>query len=170
MTPTFFMQEALRMARAGLEAGELPIGAVVVLKDQIIARACTTERAEKRLLVHAELRALLAADQLTPFPGKRSDVVLYTTLEPCLMCMGAAMSFFLGKIYYALPAPSDGATALVASWQRKGEDFPAYQTPAIEGGLHAEESRALFQQYVTQHPTSSGPFWEYARSLLISTM
>ncbi len=97
VSPAIFMQAALQVATEGLKNGELPIGAVVVLNDQIIARAFTTERAERRLLVHAELRALLEADHLSPFPGKRSDVALFTTLEPCLMCMGAAMSFFSAK-------------------------------------------------------------------------
>ena len=168
ISPTIFMQEALQVATEGLKNGELPIGAVVVLNDQIIARAYTTERKEHRLLVHAELRALLEADHLSPFPGRRSDVALFTTLEPCLMCMGAAMSFFLGTIYYALEAPGDGATSLVSGWQRKDEDFPAYRLPRIEGGMLKQESLDLFKAYVTQHPSSSGPPWEYAKALVRS--
>lgn len=163
-----FMEAALQVAREGLEQGELPIGAVVVLDDQIIARAYTTERTERRLLVHAELRALLEADHLSPFPGRRSDVTLFTTLEPCLMCMGAAMSCFLGRIYYALEAPGDGATALAAGWQRNVAAFPAYRVPAIEGGLLRQESLDLFTTYVAQHPSSSGPLWEFAKGLIES--
>jgi tRNA(adenine34) deaminase len=168
VSPTIFMQEALQVAAEGLKHGELPIGAVVVLNDQIIARAYTTERTERRLLVHAELRALLEADHLSPFPGRRSEVALFTTLEPCLMCMGAAMSFFLGTIYYALEAPGDGATALVSGWQRKDENFPVYRVPVIAGGLLKQESLDLFKAYVTQHPSSSGPLWEYAKALIES--
>src|SRR5690348_6315934 len=125
VSPADRMREALKVAAEGMEKGELPIGAVVVLNDQIIARAHTTERAERRLLVHAELQALLEADRRSPFPGRRADVALFTTLEPCLMCMGAAMSFMLGTMYYALAAPGDGVAALVSQWQRKEEDFPA---------------------------------------------
>lgn len=110
--PAYFMQEALKVATEGLEKGDMPIGAVVVLDDQIIARAHTAEWTEHRLLVHAELLALLQADRYSPLPGWRSKVILFTTLEPCLMCIGAAMSFFLGKIYYALESPSDGACAV----------------------------------------------------------
>lgn len=162
------MREALQTAEEGLKHGELPIGAVVVLDDQIIARAYTTERIEQRLLVHAELRALLAADHLAPFPGRRADVALYTTLEPCLMCLGAAMSCFLGNIYYALEAPGDGATALVAGWQRQESAFPAYRVPEIEGGLLRQESLELFVTYVAHHPTSSGPLWDFAKALIES--
>ena len=167
--PAIFMQAALQAAAEGLRHGELPIGAVVVLDDQIIARAYTTERTERRLLVHAELRALLAADHLAPFPGRRSDVALYTTLEPCLMCLGAAMSCFVGKIYYALEAPGDGATALVAGWQRASSAFPAYHVPVIEGGLLRQESLDLFNTYVAQHPSSSGAMWDFANALIEST-
>ena len=108
-----FMREALRQAQAGLDKGELPIGAVVVLNDQIIASAHTLERSEQRLLVHADLLALEAADKLTPFPGNRRDVKLFVTCEPCLMCLGAAMSFFVGQVYYGHEAPGDGAVELV---------------------------------------------------------
>jgi tRNA(adenine34) deaminase len=108
-----FMREALAVAHQGLEKGELPIGAVVVVNDQIIASAHTMERSEKRFLVHADLLALGAADRLQLFPGKRRDARLYVNLEPCFMCMGAAMSFFLGEVYCGLESPGDGAVALV---------------------------------------------------------
>jgi tRNA(adenine34) deaminase len=158
-----FMREALRVAREGLEAGELPIGAVVVLDDRILAESHTMERREKRLLVHADLLALEAADRLQPFPGKRRDVRLYVNLEPCLMCMGAAMSFFLGELHYGLESPGDGAVSLVRMWQRKQEDFPSYHAPKLQGGLLKPESRELFREYVDRH--SSGPMWEWAKTI-----
>jgi tRNA(adenine34) deaminase len=158
------MREALRIARAGLEQGELPIGAVIVLDDRIIAAAHTAERAERRLLVHAELLALEAADRLQPFPGRRRDVQLFTTLEPCLMCLGAAMSFSLGAIHYALASPGDGAAGLVQGWQRDKAAMPSYQVPHLHGGLLRAESVALFQDYVARH--SSGGIWEWARTLI----
>ena len=168
-SPAYFMQEALRVAAEGLEKDELPIGAVVVLDDQIIARAHTAERAEKRMLVHAELLALQEAEHFAVgnnalYRGWRSDVSLFTTLEPCLMCMGAAMSFFLGMIYYALESPGDGAVSLVQSWQRKQEDFPAYRVPDIESGLLRQESLKLFKTYVARH--TSGGMWEWAKALV----
>jgi tRNA(adenine34) deaminase len=69
----YFMRKALDMARQGLEQGELPIGAVVVLNQEVIAAAHTREKTEGRLLVHADLLALEAADKLQPFPGRRRD-------------------------------------------------------------------------------------------------
>ena len=164
-----FMQEALSVATEGLEKGELPIGAVVVLDGQIIARAHTAEIAEQRMLVHAELLALLEADALLGKSKKRAKVTLFRTLEPCLMCLGAAMSFFLGQIYYALEAPGDGAVALAHQWQRKVEDFPAYRVPDVEGGLLRQESLALFKAYVERYPSAPRPLWEWAKRL-VSTL
>lgn len=165
-SPTHFMQEALKVATEGLEKGELPIGAVVVLDGQIIARAHTAEIAEQRMLVHAELLALLKADTLVGRSSKRANVMLFTTLEPCLMCMGAAMSFFLGQIYYALEAPGDGAVALAHQWQRKEADFPAYRVPSVEGGLLRQESLDLFKAYVQRYPPAARPLWEWAKTLV----
>ena len=70
------------MAALGLEQGELSIGAVVVLEGRVIAAAHTIEHAAGRLLVHADLLALEAADRLQPFPGRRRDAKLFVTLEP----------------------------------------------------------------------------------------
>src|SRR5579871_3598302 len=118
------MREALNVAATALHRGELPIGAVVVLDDRILAAAHTMERSEKRLLVHADLLALEAADRLPDVAGRRRDVRLYVNLEPCLMCLGAAMSFMLGTIYYGLESPGDGAVQLVRQWERREGDFP----------------------------------------------
>jgi tRNA(adenine34) deaminase len=157
------MTEALKMARLGLDKGELPIGAVVVLNNELIAAAHAMEKTEGRLLVHADLLALEAADRIKPFPGKRREAVLYVTGEPCLMCLGAAMSFFLGEIYYGHECPGDGAVVLVQQWQRKEEDFPNYRVPKITGGVMRQAGIEMFKEYVARH--SSGAMWEWARTI-----
>ncbi len=163
MDSDFWMREALKVARMGLERGELPIGAVIVQEEQIIASAYTQEKAQGRLLVHADLLALEAADSIKPFPGRRRDVKMFITGEPCLMCLGAAMSFFLGELYYGHEMPGDGAVSLVQQWKRKEEDFPNYRVPKIEGGILREEGIALFQEYVALH--TSGAVWEWAKAI-----
>ena len=162
--PTRYMRQTLALAERAIERGELPIAALVVLDGRIIASAHTAECREGRLLVHAELLALEQADRLKPFPGNRREAVLYTNLEPCLMCLGATMSFMLGAIYYALESPSDGAAALVQTWRRDEESFAGYQVPALHGGLLRKESIALFQKWVSVH-LSEGPLWQWAKSL-----
>lgn len=161
--PEHFMREALKLAEAAIEQGNLPIGAVIVLDGRIIAAAHTAEVSEQRLLVHAELLALEEADRLRPFPGKRRDALLFTTLEPCLMCFGAAMSFLIGSVYYALESPADGTVQLARDWQRDEAAMPSYRLPAIHGGLLRQESINLFKAYVARH--SSGGLWEWAKTI-----
>ena len=108
-TPEDFMRETLALAEAALDLGELPIAAQLVLDDIIFAKASTSEKRDGRFLVHAELKTLLSADNLKLSFEERRRAILFTNLEPCLMCMGAAMSFFLGKICYSLKSPCDGA-------------------------------------------------------------
>jgi tRNA(adenine34) deaminase len=158
-----YMRHVLALASEALEQGEFPIAAIVVLDDEIIARATASEQREKRFLGHAELVALEKADkQQLSFAG-RNRSRLFTNLEPCLMCMGAAMSFFLGEIVYGLESPGDGAVELVKAWTRKEEDFPGYQIPKIVGGVLAEESVRLFEAYITQR--EPGPMRDWAETL-----
>jgi tRNA(adenine34) deaminase len=159
-----FMEQAIALAAEAMKFKELPIAAVVILDDKLIASGYASEQREKRYLGHAELAALEAADRLGLSIGHREKARLYTTLEPCLMCMGAAMSFFLGEIYYALESPGDGAISLVREWQRKEEDIPGYQLPKITGGLLREESINLFEIYVSISPP--GPMRDWAETLV----
>jgi tRNA(adenine34) deaminase len=77
--------------------------------------------------------------------------------------MGAAVSFFLGEIYYGLESPGDGAVNLVRGWERKEGDIPGYQLPRISGGLLREESIRLFERYVSMRPP--GPMRDWAETL-----
>jgi tRNA(adenine34) deaminase len=162
-TPEYYMRQALALAAEALEQGEFPIAAIVVLDDEIIAQATASEQREKRFLGHAELVALEEADKQHLAFDERGRVRLFTNLEPCLMCMGAAMSFFLGEIVYGLESPGDGAVELARGWARKEGDIPGYQIPKITGGLLREESIGLFEDYVTRH--EPGPMRDWAETL-----
>ena len=157
------MRQCLALAADALECGEFPIGAIVVLDDQIIGQGTATEVREQRFLGHAELVALETADRLQLSFEERGRCRLFTNLEPCLMCMGAAMSFFLGEIVYGLESPGDGGVGLVRAWERKEEDMPGYQIPKITGGLLREESIRLFEEYVSRRPP--GPMRDWAEML-----
>jgi len=159
----FHMKQALALAAEALELGEFPIGAVIVLDGRVIAQGTTSEQREKRFLGHAELVALEEADRLGLSFNERRAAQLYTNLEPCLMCLGAAMSFYLGEIYFSLESPADGAVNLVRGWVRKEEDMPGYQLPKITGGLLRKESIALFQKYISLH--ESGTMRDWAATL-----
>lgn len=163
MEPTSIMHQVLTLAAEALEQGELPIAAVVMLDGNVISQATASEQREKRFLGHAELVALEEADKQHLSYEQRTRATLVTNLEPCLMCMGAAMSFFLGEIIYGLESPGDGAVALVRDWHRQEQDFPAYRIPKITGGVLRGESIRLFQAYVARHEPS--PMRDWAETL-----
>ncbi len=127
------MQLTIDHAREALEGGEMPIAASVLLEDKLISSAYTTEKKDKRLLVNAELVALMKADMLKYGIADRKKMQLFTTLEPCLMCYGSAMSFLIGEVYYALSAPDDGAQRIVRF--DEFSEFLDFQRPKLEGGI-----------------------------------
>jgi len=164
ITPVYFMKRVIDLAEKALAIGEFPIAAIVILEDRIISEGMATEQSEKRFLGHAELVALEKADRMGLSLTDRRSATLFTNLEPCLMCMGATMSFYLGEIYYALDSPGDGAVHLVQNWVREEADLPGYQVPRITGGLLREESTCLFEKYVSSHPP--GPMRDWAETLI----
>ena len=93
----YFMKEALKEARKAFDEGEVPVGAVVVCKQQIIARAHNLTQKLNDVTAHAEMQAFTAA---THFLGSKylQDCTLYVTLEPCVMCAGAAFWTQIGKV------------------------------------------------------------------------
>ena len=163
-TPEQFMKQAISLAEEALAIGEFPIAAVIVLDGKIIARGMASEHRERRFLGHAELVALEQADRLGLALSERRRAALFTTLEPCLMCMGAAMSFFLGEICYALESHGDGAVHLVQTWVRQEADIPGYRIPRISAGLLREESVRWFELYIARR--APGPMRDWAESLV----
>lgn len=107
----FFMKEALKEARKAFDEGEIPVGAVVVCNQQIIARAYNQTEKLKDVTAHAEMLVFTAAEGY--LSGKYlKDCVLYVTLEPCVMCAGAAFWTRLGKMVYGARDEKRGYTLL----------------------------------------------------------
>ncbi|HSQ40613.1 MAG TPA: nucleoside deaminase, partial [Anaerolineales bacterium] len=96
-----FMREALVEADAAGQAGELPIGAVLVLDGEIIARGRARHNESRSQLRHAELNALLAGGEKLWTDYRRA--VLFTSVEPCPMCWGAVVMADVPHVIYALP-------------------------------------------------------------------
>lgn len=95
----YFMNEALKEANKALEKDEVPIGAVVVIENRIIARAHNLTETLHDVTAHAEMQAFTAASDY--LGGKYlQECILYVTLEPCTMCAGAAFWAQLGKLVY----------------------------------------------------------------------
>ncbi|KAB1158839.1 nucleoside deaminase [Tenacibaculum aiptasiae] len=108
---TYFMKKALHEAEKAFDKGEVPVGAVIVFKDQIIARAHNLTEMLNDVTAHAEMQAFTAA---ADFLGGKylKDCVLYVTLEPCQMCAGASYWTQIGKIVYGASEPKLGFSVL----------------------------------------------------------
>jgi tRNA(adenine34) deaminase len=149
------MNAALELAQRGLDEDEMPIGAVVVLDDEVVGSGYWRYKADG-LLDHSDLVALRAAEKDPRIQGHRRRTALYVTLEPCLMCFGAAMSFGVGRIVFSLEAPLDGASAVTQRWQPQlvfpPPGYQIFSNPELVGGVRREASLALMKAYVERHP------------------
>lgn len=105
------MRAALAEARAAGEAGELPIGAVVVIDGQIVARGRSNQKRARSQLRHAETNALLGGGEALWRDYDRA--VIFTTVEPCPMCLGAAVMADVPNIVFAAHDALAGAGALI---------------------------------------------------------
>ncbi len=158
MMPDEMVGLALDAAADGLAAGEHPIGAVVVLGDQVVGRAHTSEKTLGRRLVHADLLAMIEADQKLGWTRRAHPLQLAVSLEPCLMCLGAAMALGVTQIYYALESPADGGAAVAD--QRRGPGEPDwFATPRMTGGIRREESRDLYRRWYAAAPPGRMRDW-----------
>lgn len=154
-----FMVEALSEAEKGLALDEFPVGAVVVQTGEVVARAHWVG-SERRLLDHAEMLALMEAERSGRVSrrSERRKATLYTTLEPCALSMAAAMSFYLGTLVYAAPAPVDGGTNLPACWRPPNGHPPdgiPYTIPDVIGGVERDASIQLISQWIDRAPNRS---------------
>lgn len=134
----YFMRQALEEARLAFEEGEIPIGAVVVCRGQIIARAHNEVERLKDPTAHAELLAITAA---TEYMGGKflSDCQLYVTVEPCVMCAGALFWARLGEIIY-------GAEEEKFGYRHYAPDiFP--RRAKVRGGVLSEEAAELMRSF-----------------------
>ena len=134
----YFMRQALEEARLAFEEGEIPIGAVVVCRGQIIARAHNEVERLKDPTAHAELLAITAA---TEYMGGKflSDCQLYVTVEPCVMCAGALFWARLGEIIY-------GAGEEKFGYRHYAPDiFP--RRARVRGGVLSEEAAELMRSF-----------------------
>ncbi len=139
------MRAALQQARLALGSGEAPIGCVIALANGEIVGAGHNEMyTSGNLTAHAEIVAFTAA--AGKIPPRQDGVILVSTLEPCVMCTGAAMESGVQHIVYGLQAPADSGTGRV-----RPPESPGSSLPTIAGGVLAEESRSLFKEWMEMH-------------------
>lgn len=137
------MQEALRLASEAMQAGEVPVGAVITRGDEVIGRGYNAPISSCDPAAHAEIRALREAGRAVG-NYRLSDCTLYVTLEPCAMCSGAIIHGRLARVVYGAPDPKTGACGSVIDLF--GESRLNHHT-RVEGGLLREDCAALLSGF-----------------------
>ena len=138
MTDTDYMKLALNEAMKAYEEDEVPIGAVIVCKGRVIARAHNLTEALNDVTAHAEMQAITAA--ATAIGGKYlNDCTLYVTVEPCPMCAGALAWSQIGKVVYGASDPKRGFSMF----------SPSLMHPKTEivSGVLAEECSSIVSEF-----------------------
>jgi tRNA(adenine34) deaminase len=137
------MRVALAEARAGLAAGEVPVGAVVVVGDVIVGQAHNAPIGLVDPSAHAEVLALReAARKIGNY--RLPDATLFSTLEPCTMCCGAVIQARLARVVYGAPDPRAGA---IESLYRLLDDPRLNHRVEALGGVLADECGALLREF-----------------------
>ena len=142
----FFMDLALAEAAAAAAAGEVPVGAVIVLAGRVIARAGHRPISLKDPTAHAEILAIREAARITDnyrLPG----TILYTTLEPCPMCAGAMIHARVCRLVFGTRDPKGGA---VVSAARMFDDYPGNHVVEYLGGVREESCAEILSSFFMQ--------------------
>lgn len=138
-----FMRLAIEEAKKALAAGEVPVGAVVVVGGEVIARAHNLRELESDPTAHAEVLALRAAGKVLS-DWKMPDATVYITKEPCVMCAGALMHARVARAVYGAHDPKYGA-----AWSLYNilQDERLNHTADVTAGVLAEECLLLLKDF-----------------------
>jgi tRNA(adenine34) deaminase len=140
------MLEALEQAQLAADAGEVPVGAVVVLDGKVIAAAHNRTRSDADPTGHAEIVALRAAAARLG-SARLSACDLYVTLEPCAMCAGAISHARIARLYYAASDPKGGA---VEHGARVFDHPQCLHRPEVYSGMGEEKAAALLRGFFSE--------------------
>tara|TARA_R110001606_G_scaffold399310_1_gene584690 strand:+ start:24295 stop:24744 length:450 start_codon:yes stop_codon:yes gene_type:complete len=139
----YWMAHSLSLAKRAEQQGEVPVGAVIVLNDQLIGEGWNQPISTSDPTAHAEIQALRAAcQQLDNY--RLPDATLYISLEPCIMCAGAIVHARIKRVVFATKEPKTGAA---------GSCFDIFNSPQLnhhvvcEHGVLADESSSLLRNF-----------------------
>ena len=136
-----YMQMALQEARAAFDAGEIPVGAVIVCKDRVVARAHNLTECLDDVTAHAEMQAITSA--AASLGGKYlTGCTLYVTLEPCVMCAGAIGWAQLSRVVFGAGDDKRG--------YRRFAPEALHPKTRVESGILADECAALMKSFFKQ--------------------
>ncbi len=144
MEHTFYMNLAFQEALKAFDEGEVPVGAVIVYEDTIIGRGYNRIESLNDATAHAEIIAISAATAALS-TWRLNNCILYVTLEPCLMCLGAILQSRIETIVYGA---SDNRLGAIETFHYKNQAEQAYRRfPQTIGTIMQEECRALVQSF-----------------------
>jgi tRNA(adenine34) deaminase len=139
----YWMQKALELARKAEAAGEVPVGAVIVKDDELIAEGWNHPITSHDATSHAEIMAMRAAgEKLKNY--RLIDTVMYVTLEPCSMCVGAMIHARISKVIYGASEPRTGALGGAFDLLDANQHNHAFD---VVSGVLKEESKVLLQNF-----------------------
>lgn len=138
-----FMEAALQAARRAARRGDVPVGAVVVIEERVVARGWNTREARRDFLGHAEVTALRKACR--KYGDWRLDgSTVYVSLEPCPMCVGSMLQARVARVVYGAADPRCGAVGSIVNLA----DYPGMNHHMeVLGGVAATESQALLEEF-----------------------
>ena len=137
-----FMREALALAQAAADEGEVPVGCVVVRDGEIVGRGRNRREGAKSALAHAEIEAI--AEACRNLGGWRLwQCTLYVTLEPCPMCAGAIINARLPRVVYGAKEPTNGCCGSAVDLFM----LPCSQKPKVVPGVLEEECSAMLSAF-----------------------
>ena len=146
-----FMTQALALAEKAGEAGEVPVGAVVVHNGEIIGVGMNRRESNKNALCHAEIEAIDAACKR--LGGWRlPDCQLYVTLEPCPMCAGAIINSRIDEVYFGAFDKKAGSVGSLVNLF----DLPYNHKPAVTGGIMEERCAGVLSDFFKKLRKSKG--------------
>ena len=141
MNDEYYMRQALIEAQKAFDLGEVPVGAVVVCKDRIVARCHNLTETLNDVTAHAEMQAITAA--ASNIGGKYlNDCTLYVTVEPCIMCAGAIAWSQVGRVVYGADDPKRGYTTV--------QGAILHPKTVVERGVLGAECEQLMKEFFSK--------------------
>lgn len=157
MTHQDMMNDAIKVAKEAVHCGEAPIGVVLyTARGQRVAQGWNQRRSTGDITRHGEIVAFAAAAQ--PGQPQPENLILVSTLEPCVMCWGASLELKVSKMIYGLEAPPNGGSTRVHDSQRQCE---------VVSKVCRDDCRGLFVEWLDNHPDHAGA--EFVQELLNAT-
>jgi tRNA(adenine34) deaminase len=141
-----WMRVALEEAEAAFRDGEVPVGAVIVLEDRVVGRGHNQTERSGQPFEHAEMRALWEATQAVGAHGL-GEAVLYCTIEPCVMCIGAVILARLARVVFGAREPRTGACESIFAIPNEPR---LTQRIAVLGGVEETKCRELMQRFFVE--------------------